>query len=343
MPIAYMGYFLMPLLIITGYLLGGWYNFITPVFCFVIHPILNLIPPKKKVLNHEPSILYPDYIYRLIIYGYIPVLLATTFFFTYASARSDSVVFIGLFLSTGITNGVIGFTLAHELIHRRNKGQRVAGYLLLLCNSYMHYGVEHIGGHHVYACTAHDPHTARTGESYYRFLPRAILMTFCSAWKIETRRIRRTGASTLILSHRVFLFMLMQLTLIITIILTGNFKTGLFFLSQCFVAICLLHMVNYLQHYGLMRRKTTNGHYERMAAHHSWQSSNRLNSINLFHLENHADHHINPNRSYEKLVQLQDSPQHPTGYSGMIMLALLPPLWFRIINHSSLTNKQINQ
>ena len=106
----------------------------------------------------------------------------------------------------------------------------------------------------------------------------------------------------------------------------------IFFLSQSVVAITLLHITNYLQHYGLLRMEKNQETPEKISGHHAWRTKKGADGLNLFQLENHADHHLHPNRSYEMLSRHDDSPEMPTGYSGMIVLALLPPLWFRIMN-----------
>lgn len=326
---------LLPAMVVMGYLLGGWYNFITPFVCFVIHPVLNICLRQKQTANehhhHEKN--YPAILFRITALLYVPLLTVLTAWAIYITTMTHFTVvdFIGLSLSVGIINGVIGFTLAHEFIHRHNAIEKVAGYLLLLSNFYMHYGIEHVWGHHVYACTEKDPHTAKAGESFYVFFPRAIKSTFLNAWEIEQKRKHRNKPIIGFNNHMVF-YILLQGLLLLFVILFAGWIALVFFLLQSFVSVLLLHVVNYLQHYGLLRKTTTTGKIEKMAAHHSWNSGNQLKGLNFFHLENHADHHINPSHNYEELISLNDSPQHPTGYSGMILLALIPPLWFHIIN-----------
>jgi len=331
---------LMPLMVVCGYWLGGWWNFITPIVCFVIHPLLNIFLNQSEINNapHHQEKNYHPILFRLTALLYVPVLMGLTIWSIYIITVNEikGIEFIGLALSVGIINGVIGFTLAHEFIHRHNAIEKTAGYLLLLTNFYMHYGIEHVWGHHVYACTEKDPHTAKNGESFYSFLPRAVRSTFLNAWEIEQKRLKYKKAKFGFNNHMV-LFILLQSLLLLSIFLLAGWKSIIFFLLLSFIAVLLLHVVNYLQHYGLQRKATAAGKIEKMAAHHSWNSGNHLQELNLFQLENHADHHINPSHRYEELKPLCDSPQHPTGYSGMILLALIPPLWFRVINKKLLS------
>ena len=334
----------MPVIVVSGYWLGGWCNFIIPIACFIIHPLLNIFSKKKAINNeyHHQVKNYPVIIYRLIALLYVPVITGLTIWAIYTITISEfkAIEFIGLALSVGIINGEIGFTLAHEFIHRNNTIEKTVGYILLSINLYMHYGIEHVWGHHVYACTAKDPHTAKTGESFYAFLPRAVKCTFLNAWEIELKRLKRNKKIIIGFNNHILLFILLQSLLLLSIFLLAGWKSIIFFLLSSFIAVLLLHVVNYLQHYGLLRSTTeASGKLEKMAAHHSWKSGTRLQGLNFFQLENHADHHIHPSHRYEELKTLSDSPQLPTGYSGMIVLAFIPPLWFHLINKKLLSYK----
>jgi alkane 1-monooxygenase len=249
-----------------------------------------------------------------------------------AIGQLSTVSFIGLALSLGIVNGVLGFTIAHELIHHFKKIDLTCGYMLLLQNNYMHYGIEHVWGHHVYACTPDDPHTARIDESVYAFLPRTIIATYKNAWKIEKSRLSRTFNVNISRRNRMVVFGILQIFLMIAILVLIGLKGFLFFVLQNIVAITLLHIINYIQHYGLLRRKKSNGNYERLDAHHAWSTDRHNKTVDLFHLENHAHHHMHPNLSFEKLTPTAESPKHPSGYSFMVLLSLVPPLWFKIMN-----------
>jgi alkane 1-monooxygenase len=240
--------------------------------------------------------------------------------------------FVGLAMSVGIVNGILGFTLAHEFIHRHSLLEKTAGQILLLQNNYPYYGIEHIGGHPIYACTPKDPHTARIDESFYQFLPRAIRLTFLNAWEIESRRLVRKKYQVVSRHNRMLQFILLQLLVYVTIILWAGVTSFLFFISQGLASILLLNITGYLQHYGLLRKEIAEGRFEKITAHHAWSSLQGKDGLNLFQVGKHADHHMYPSHTYEQLVHHDESPEQPTGYSGMIWLALVPPLWFRVMN-----------
>lgn len=332
-PWIFLRYLLLPAAVITGSLLGGWWNFLVPLVCFGIHPLLGSLTgghQQKEKENTEHSHLA----YRLVALVFVPVLLGTTgWMILRISTETFSLpVLTGMFLSTGIMNGIIGFTLAHEFIHRQNKTDRIAGHLLLIQNNYLHYSIEHVGGHHVYACTDKDPHTARLNETFYHFLVRAVAGTFLNAWRIECRRLIKKNWSITGPRNRMLLFLCLHLLTIVFITVIAGWQSLLFFFLQSGVAITLLHVTNYLQHYGLMRMEKDPGNLEKISGHHAWKTRKGSDGLNLFQLENHADHHMHPNRTYELLSQHDASPEMPTGYSGMILLAFVPPLWFRVMN-----------
>src|SRR5919107_1399587 len=106
-----------------------------------------------------------------------------------------------------------------------------------------------------------------------------------------------------------------------------------YLLVQAVIGFSLLEVVNYLEHYGLMRQKREDGRYERCQPEHSWNSNNVASNVLLYHLQRHSDHHANPMRRYQALRHFDEAPQLPTGYAGMIVLAYFPPLWRRVMDH----------
>jgi alkane 1-monooxygenase len=105
-----------------------------------------------------------------------------------------------------------------------------------------------------------------------------------------------------------------------------------YLLIQAVIGFSLLEVVNYLEHYGLLRQKREDGRYERTRPEHSWNSNNTASNVLLYHLQRHSDHHANPIRRYQALRHVDDAPQLPTGYAGMILLAVIPPVWRRTMD-----------
>lgn len=332
-PVNYVILLSLPAMVVAGYYLGGWFNFLVPAISFFAYPVANIFLSSTEEHAHSYRS-GASSAYKNIALAFVPVLFVLTTWCVYmVTVTNMSVIaYTGFAVSLGIVNGIIGFTLAHEFIHRFSKTEQYAGYFLLLQNNYMHYGIEHVFGHHVYACTPEDPHTARVNESVYMFLPRAICGTYKNAARIERKRLVRHHYKIPVLHNRLLWFGILQVTTMVMILIVLNLQALLFFVLQNCVAIILLHIINYLQHYGLMRKANNKGKYEKLDAHHAWNTGRKNTSLNLFQLENHADHHMHPGRSFEELQHTKDSPEHPAGYSFMVLLSLLPPLWFKIMN-----------
>ena len=239
---------------------------------------------------------------------------------------------MGAVLSVGVSSGAGGITVAHELMHRRGKLDRGLAELLMTTASYTHFCVEHVYGHHKHVATPEDPATARYGQSLYPFVAQSILGGVRSAWRLESRRVSRRKKHARTLHDRRLRYALdLALAYGLVAALFGGAGV-LFFLTQSAVAICLLELINYIEHYGLIRQKQANGRYQNIRPQHSWNSAHRITRGVLVGLPRHADHHANASRPFWKLRHLDHAPQMPAGYAAMVLLSLLPPLWFRVMN-----------
>ncbi|HEY3478944.1 MAG TPA: alkane 1-monooxygenase, partial [Streptomyces sp.] len=238
---------------------------------------------------------------------------------------------VGLTITLGGVAG-IGINTAHELGHKKESVERWLSRIALAQTCYGHFFIEHNRGHHVRVATFEDPASARLGESFWRFLPRTVAGSLKSAWHLEAARLRRTGASPWSPRNDVLSAWAMSLALFAA--LTAAFGPGVlpYLAVQAVFGFCLLEVINYTEHYGLLRQRTESGRYERCAPRHSWNSDNVASNVFLYHLQRHSDHHANPTRRYQALRCFEDAPELPTGYAGMIVLAYFPPLWRRVMD-----------
>ncbi|HYD78237.1 MAG TPA: alkane 1-monooxygenase, partial [Paucimonas sp.] len=207
--------------------------------------------------------------------------------------------------------------------------ERAAGGILLATVCYGGFKIEHLYGHHVHVSTPLDASSARRGQSVYAFVPQAVSRNLRNAWRLEAERLRRRGLPAW--RNEVLHWSLLSLACAGAAWIAFGPAGLLFFLAQSAVAFCELEIINYVEHYGLARRKTEHG-YERVAPVHSWNSSYRLANWFLLNLARHSDHHAFAARRYQELRHVDDAPQLPGGYGAMVLLALLPPLWFRVID-----------
>ena len=286
-------------------------------------------PEETEALSHRLS-------FRLVTIIYVPVQTGLLIWGAdlVTHAQLSTFEWVGIILSAGIMFGGIGITVAHELAHRKNFLERAFGKMLLMSASYMHFYIEHNLGHHVHVCTPKDPATARFGESFYRFYPRTVIGSFRSAWKIELGRLQRMGYAKWSWRNQMLWFITLPILFAGGLGFAFGWQAPLFFFAQSFVGFSLLELVNYLEHYGLERRELAPGHYEKVTIMHAWNAAHRITNYFLFKLQRHADHHVHPVRRYQTLHTFDASPQLPAGYPAMILLALIPPLWRKVMDRA---------
>lgn len=218
-----------------------------------------------------------------------------------------------------------GFLVAHELFHKDSQFDKALGtddcYLGTLHqikSLYMHFTIEHLYGHHKRVATPEDPASAPKGMSLYQFIPRSIVGGFKSAWQINPQQTGLTVVGSVI-----YLMLIYK---------TFGFHALIFQIALAFGSVCYLETVNYIEHYGLQRKRLDNGTYEKVTIRHSWNAPHRMSNYLLFKLQRHSDHHENSMKTYQTLCTYEDSPQLPHGYLVCVHLALFPSAWFSIMD-----------
>jgi len=317
---------------LTGF--GGFW-FMGPFLVFVLFPLLDIAigmdptNPPDSVLKF----LEQDRYYRWCTYLFIPIQYAGLILacWMWASGDLSVVESIGLALTMGVVGG-IAINTAHELGHKRASSEKWLSRVALAQTGYGHFFIEHNRGHHVKVATPEDPASARLGESFWTFLPRTVIGSLNSAWEIETVRLDRLGKPHWGIHNDILSAWAMTVVLFAGLAVVFGPVVLPYLLVQALVGFSLLEVVNYLEHYGLLRQKREDGRYERCLPEHSWNSNNVASNVLLYHLQRHSDHHANPTRRYQALRHVDEAPQLPTGYAGMIVLAWFPPLWRRVMD-----------
>jgi alkane 1-monooxygenase len=295
---------------------------------------LFISPDAKNLDAAEEEMARQNKVYDFLLYIVVIFQYAALVFFLY-SMKSTSLSWIetaGRILSMGLLCGTFGINVGHELGHRKNKFEQALAKMLLATSLYMHFFIEHNKGHHKNVATPEDPSSARYNEPIYIFYFRTITFSYISAWKIAAEDCKKSGVKVWGLRNEMIRAHLFQILLLAIIyLLFGGVVLG-YFLMAAGVGIGLLETVNYIEHYGLQRRQTATGIYERAMPYHSWNSNHPLGRVMLFELSRHSDHHYMASRKYQVLRYQPGSPQLPTGYPGSMILSLIPPLWFYVMN-----------
>ncbi len=306
--------------------------------------ILGLVPLLDLVVGLDPSdppdavidALEADRYYRWITFLFLPLQYAGFLVALAYLVRADlsTVDRIGLAVTVGFIAG-LGINTAHELGHKREPVERWLAKVALAQSCYGHFYIEHNRGHHVRVATPVDPASSRMGENFYQFWPRSVVGGARSAWGLEAKRLARRQQSVLRLGNDVVTAWLMSLALYVAVVVWLGLSVVPYLALQAVVGFTLLEAVNYLEHYGLLRQRVgAPGHerFERVEPRHSWNSNNIATNVLLYHLQRHSDHHANPTRRYQALRNDAEAPALPTGYAGMILLALVPALWRRTMD-----------
>jgi alkane 1-monooxygenase len=324
---------------LTGW--DGWF-WLGPIVILGVVPAIDLVAGLDRSNPPDDVIeaLEKDRYYRWITYLFLPIQYAGFVGAFYLLSHPDVVGGmdtldkVGLAVSIGCIGG-IGINTAHELGHKKEANERWLSKIALAQVAYGHFYIEHNRGHHVRVATPEDPASSRLGESFFQFWPRTVAGSLKSAWRLEKRRYARRRQHPFRLGNDVLNAWLM--TAVLWGVLVAWLGPGIapYLLLQAVVGFSLLEVVNYMEHYGMLRQKVGVGErrrYERVLPSHSWNSNNIATNVLLYHLQRHSDHHANPTRRYQALRDFEESPVLPTGYAGMIVLALVPPLWRRVMD-----------
>ncbi|MGB3005010.1 MAG: alkane 1-monooxygenase [Chitinophagaceae bacterium] len=332
--------YLLPFIFFLGAIISfnstGWIVWLPLLLAWVIIPLFELlIKPNPANMNAaEEELAKKNKTYDILLYLIVIFQYAALYEFL-NSMMNDTLTWIdtaGRIFVMGLLCGTFGINVGHELGHRVNRFEQSLAKTLLLTSLYMHFFTEHNKGHHKRVATPEDPSSARYGEPVYTFYFRTIIFSYLSAWHISNEELRKKGKPVFSLLNEMILFHLIQAAFIFTIFFVFGWLVTLYFLAAALIGILLLETVNYIEHYGLQRKATTEGKYERAMPEHSWNSDHVLGRLLLFELSRHSDHHYMASRKYQVLRHHENAPQMPTGYPGMMLLSLLPPVWFYVMN-----------
>ncbi|HVZ57790.1 MAG TPA: alkane 1-monooxygenase [Chitinophagaceae bacterium] len=332
--------YLSPLILYAGayhaFSARGWTIWLPLLYAWVLIPLAELLirPDPSNLEAAEEQLAREDRTYDVILYLVVLAQYAALVQFLYGMFR-DRLAWpeaVGRIWVMGLLCGTFGINVGHELGHRTGRFEQVLARMLLLTSLYMHFFIEHNRGHHKRVATPEDPSSARYGEWIYAFYLRTVWGSYRSAWEIAGREQRRKGRPVFSLHNEMIQYHLIEAALVLLIGIVAGWQVMLCFVAAAGIGILLLETVNYIEHYGLRRRALGEGRYERAQPWHSWNSDHVIGRLMLFELCRHSDHHYQASRKYQVLRHHPQAPQMPTGYPGMMMLALFPPAWFYVMN-----------
>ena len=317
---------------LTGSVAAMW---IPAAVVYVAIPLLDVVLGED--LNNPPEEVVPlleaDSYYRWAAYALVPVLwiafLANAYFVGTQDLPWTAVLAIAV--NIGILCG-FAINLGHELGHKKSRLERNLATSVLALGAYGHFAIDHNRGHHRHVATPEDCASSRMGETLYTFAMRELPGAFRRAWFLEAGRLERHEKSVWSFENEILRAGLITAGVSVGLLLAFGPIMIPYLLVTYFIGAFHLTLANYIEHYGLLRQKRPNGLYERCQPHHSWNSNHICSNWALYHLQRHSDHHANPGRRYQSLRHFDGLPTLPNGYFGMFLVALVPPLWFRVMD-----------
>lgn len=314
----------------------GLWAWATVILAFFIIPMVEIFTPTsiENVSAADEENRSRRRLFDWLLYLNAGLLFGIVGWYLFVVSKSEITAWeiLGLTLSVGIIVGAIGINVAHELGHRHTRGEQLLAKIMLLPALYQHFFVEHNRGHHKNVATDKDPATARFGENLYAFWFRSVFGSWRSAWEIERERLEKNGVSVWTWQNEMLRFSVVQLLWLTGIFVFFGWRGLLGAILIAIIGFLLLETINYIEHYGLQRRLLASGRPEPVTPAHSWNSDHELGRIFLYELTRHSDHHFKATRKYQILRHTDESPQLPFGYPTSVLVALVPPLWFSLMN-----------
>ena len=327
--------YLLPALVLLSFVNEGWLTFLPLIVYFGALPLIELfIKPDNS--NWDPEQIEKEkksLFYDFVICGMVPVqLFFLVWYLSFDFSSLDVYTLIGRVSSMGLMCAVIGINVGHELAHRLRSWHRYLGDILLLTSLENHFVPYHNKGHHANVATPNDPATARLNEPLYFFWFRSQIGSYIQAWKIEIKQMRILNLKPYSIKNKMIRYSIAHIIICFCIAFFISFSALIYFLIAAIIGIILLETVNYIEHYGLLRKVLSSGQFEPVKRQHSWNSNHVLGRIVLFELSRHSDHHFKADKPYQILETHEQSPCMPVGYPSMMLLSLIPPLFFYVMN-----------
>ncbi|CDW80345.1 alkane-1 monooxygenase [Stylonychia lemnae] len=289
----------------------------------------NIPENRIKAYERDWRFMVPVYLVWLIDVGIYFWILYSVSIGQIAQTPASFVIYVISYAQPGAINATIG----HELIHRKEKIHKIFGTLSYSKMLYSHFLIQHIVSHHKKVSTPEDPSSARMNESLYEFYWRAIPAGYVEVWDIEQKRLAREGVSPFNpLRNRILLFNILHIAYLGLIFQIFGLHTVCFHLVYSLIITLMFEAVNYLEHYGLSRKKDANGNYESVNIKHSWNAPQMITNWILFKLQRHSDHHAYSYKPYQILDSFPESPMLPYGYSVSLVLSFFPYIWKKVHN-----------
>ena len=234
-----------------------------------------------------------------------------------------------MFLATGLYLGQVSNSAAHELIHRAARFPRAIGRWAYVSMLFGHHASAHPKVHHRHVATPLDPNSARRGESLYAFLPKAWMGSFRRGLSAEADELRRSGHGAVSFRNPYWLYGIGSFAVLLaSYALAGEPGVAVHIALACWATIQLL-AADYVQHYGLTRRKTSAG-YDPIGVQHSWNAPKIASTLLMHQAPIHSTHHL----GRPPTDTAESQPNLPYSLPAMVTLAFFPQTFRRVMDRA---------
>ncbi len=319
----------LPLIAMAALFGGGWVlaalGYMT-VFVYMLDQLVAIAMPPAA----EPETEFPAANALSIVLALAHFATLALVVYSIGAGHLTGIEVLGLIIATGLYFGQVSNANAHELIHKGTRPLHRLGQWVYISLLYGHHTSAHVLIHHRLVATRDDPATARLGEGFWAYAPRAWIGAFREGYLAEDARLDRVGRSHW---HNPYVtYGLGGVATLGAAFLLGGPVGLLGYLAIVFYAQVQLLLSDYVQHYGLSRQITATGKPEPVGPRHSWNAPHWFSAALMLNAPRHADHHANPNRPFPSLRLEDHGPTLPRSLPTMATLALFPPLWRRVMD-----------
>lgn len=322
------------LLLLAGTSWGG-FAWVALLWLTLVTAIADrLLEPPTATPDDEETIPWSDTLSVGLACGHLLILLST------ASALTSGALTFGqsvaLFFATASFFGQVSHPNAHELIHRAALPLRAIGAAVYTSVGFGHHVSAHRLVHHRHVGTDADPNTPLPGEGFWTYLPRAWRGSFEAGAECEVERLERKGRGPNHITNPYWVWLGGALATLVIVTLMAGIGGALVLVGLALLTGAQILMSDYVQHYGLQRLILPNGRFEPVAAHHSWNAPKGFSSYLMMNAPAHSEHHMHPDRPYERLDTEAKVPTLPLSMPVMAMIAMVPSIWSRMMDRRAL-------
>ncbi|MGH1537962.1 MAG: fatty acid desaturase [Gammaproteobacteria bacterium] len=227
---------------------------------------------------------------------------------------------VGATISAGIYMG-LGIMFGHELAHTKGPTFVLARWMMAL-SGIAHFCYAHVYNHHLELGCEDDPATSPRGRNIYKHYLLSHFGQSRFLYVMEQQRLKKRGIPFISWQNRWIRGYAMSLPTIFIFWFAAGWIGLAVMVGSWVISAFELEVLNYLEHYGLIREKGQPIDY-----HHSWDvGESPFTQFGFIEIGRQADHHDRGETHFWELEEC-DAPDTGYGYYAMLAMLMVPPVW----------------